>query len=455
MNSGGRPERKHPEPPHSTGAERAVLGSILRDPSVFPDIRETLPGESAFYLPKHKAIYRAMCDVVDGSQQVDIVSVVNAGGIERTGGRTYLVELLEDVVSAGNARELAHVLVDYHVRRSLLAGMNNILSAAYDTYNNDPSELLSQASSLIADLINMRSGGGGVVPIKDVVPDVLDWIGQLQSKDAPSGLRFGFPDVDRMVLGLYPGDLLVVAGRPSMGKTAFMTCAALNAIKGGEKVLFFSGEMEQRYIGLRILATEARVDTTRIRRGLLTDGEWKQINRAFNRLSGANLGVDSTTGIDVDVLCGRIQNLASTGDIGAVFVDYLQKLTTNKNFGGNLRAEITYMIARLKQVAIKAKVPVIVGCQLSRSVEDRKDKRPTLRDLKETGKIEEESDIVLGLYRPERYAKEPKQYEGQAEIIVLKNRNGVCGTVDMYYDAPFTRYESLTEESRDESRTEA
>ena len=261
----------------------------------------------------------------------------------------------------------------------------------------------------------------------------------------------GFKALDNSVNGLQPTDLCIVAGRPSMGKTAMMNCMASNMCKKGKRVLFFSAETAKGTFTERVICTEATVDSTRLRQGIMNPLEWTMLREAATRSADWEYFLNDTVNIDVGQIFTRAMMMKQQEQfIDAIFVDFLQKLTTTRKFR-DPRLEVSHTVAVLKTLSRKLEIPVIAGCQINRGVDNRKDPRPTMADLKETGKIEEEADIIFGMYRPEQYKKgfEKKKCEGLAEVIVMKNRNGRTGIVDLSFRAKFTRFETLAKEGRD------
>jgi len=448
-------EKEGRVPPQAIEVEQAVLGSMLIEHEAATIALQMLRSED-FYKPAHRHIFETLYELYERDNPLDILTVENElrdkNLLDSTGGASYLADLTRTVSSAANIDYHSQIISEKAIKRNLILNCNEIIKSAYDTTSN-AFEVLDSAEQKIFDLSNTKSRSNAQ-PIGDVLKDTLAYLEEIRGKPAgvtgvPSGL-----DVDSITSGWQPGDLVIIAARPSMGKTAFvLSCARNAALHHDEKlqtnVALFSLEMSSQQLVQRFLTMEARIDAQTARTGRLKDDEFKRLIDAASRLFTAKIFIDDTPGLSVMELRAKSRRLKSEHDIGLVVVDYLQLMSASVRENSNREQEIATISRGLKQLAKELKVPVIALSQLSRQVEQRSgDKRPMLSDLRESGSIEQDADVVGFLYRPEYYGitttPEGQSTKGIAELIIGKQRNGPVGTVKLYFVEQYARFENLT-----------
>ncbi len=454
-----RQERQDPErarndllkrvPPHSVEAEQAVLGGILIRPRVMHSMVDLLNADD-FYLPAHNAIYRAYIDLYGKSAPIDLVSVAehlkSRGEMEAAGGAVYLSELAQTVVSGANAEYYASIVRDKSLQRAMIDACSTIIGNCYDASMEVGTLLDSSEQSIFS--ISQRTTGKDFSSSKELISKVFDNLSKLAaSNEVVTGVTTGYSRLDRLTAGLQPSDLIIVAGRPSMGKTAFAMCMAMNsAIRQGIPVCVYSLEMSREQIMQRMLGVYAKVDVSKLRRpSFLTDEDWARLYSAADTLGKAPIYVDDTPSLSTLEVRARTRRLKSEKDVGLVIVDYLQLMRSNKRTDSR-EQEISDISRSLKALAKEVNVPVVALSQLSRKTEDRTEKRPMLSDLRESGAIEQDADVIMFVYRDDVY-KYPKASErptqGVAEIIIGKQRNGPVGVAELAFIAPYTAFEEL------------
>ncbi len=440
--------------PYSLEAEQAVLGCILIDPSVLGKVSLTLKPDY-FYLPQHKAIFLAMLELdAAGSGKLDALLVLellkNQKVFTDEDGKEYLVRLAEFVPTAENLELYCQIIKNKFYIRTLINVSGEIIDMAYD--NQDEAEkVLDTAEQRIYD-IRQGKAVAGPASIGDVITDVYDHLYKLNSADKEQyqGLPTGFPDFDKMVTGLNRSDLVLIGARPAMGKTSFALNLARNvAVKSRKKVLFFSLEMSKEQLAQRVISTEARIPSQKMRTGDLTPAEWEQLSGACLFLADVPLYFDDTANITVPEMKARIRQLKN---VEAVFIDYLQLMQGSKKTENRVQ-EVSEITRSLKLMAKDLNIPVVVCAQLSRGTEGRgASHKPQLADLRESGSIEQDADIVVMLYREDYYKTEKDEEQldvNSAELLVQKNRHGPTGVVKMAWNRMFTLYTCL-EKQRDE-----
>lgn len=444
----------HLQPPQSLDAEQAVLGSILKEADAINHTIEILDNENVFYVPKHRIIYRAMLDLYERSEPCDITTVANAllkdGKLEKIGGRVYLVELAESVASTANLVSHANIVLEKSVLRRLIQTSNEIVKSCY-SLDQPVENLLDLAEQNIFDISESRLRKG-FTSIKELIPSTFEEIENLQSPDSTLvGIKTGFDQLDVMTNGLHRGDLVIIAGRPSMGKSAFaLNIAEYSGVELKKGIGFFSLEMSQEQLALRMLCGRARISQQRLRARKLRTEEWQKLSIAGGPLSEAPIFIDDSATLSSLELRAKARRLKAQHDISMIIVDYIQMVHGSGRFE-NRQQEIASISRSLKALAKELDIPVIACSQLSRQVEQRGgEKRPQLSDLRESGAIEQDADVVMFIYRPEHYyshldRNDPKylEVEGKAEIIVAKQRNGPTGIVHLAFLKEFARFENL------------
>lgn len=435
-------------PPQNLEAEASVLGGILLENEAINRVLETLTPED-FYRESHRKIFRAMVELSDRNEPVDIITLSELlkarGDLEAAGGAAYLASLNDAVPTAANISYYARIVREKAILRHLIAASTQIATRGYEEQSN-VDEFLDAAEKVIFDIAEKKIQAS-FVAVGDMIKDTLKAVEKLyERKELVTGVPTGFKDLDKLTAGLQTSELIVVAGRPSMGKTAFAlnitTHAALNA---GVGVAIFSLEMAREQLVLRMLCSEARVDNSKVRAGYLGERDFPKLANAAGRLHEASIYIDDTPAISVLELRAKARRLIRDREkkVGLVVVDYLQLMRGMGN-ASNREQEISEISRSLKALAKELRVPVIALSQLNRRVEDRGDKRPMMADLRESGAIEQDADVIAFIYRDEVYnPKSPDK--GTAEIIIAKQRNGPIGTVQLAFLNEFTRFEDLAE----------
>ncbi|MDD3731366.1 MAG: replicative DNA helicase [candidate division Zixibacteria bacterium] len=451
---------KELQPPQAIDAEQEVLGSILKDNDAINQAIEILDSETHFYLPKHQIIYRTIINLYNNSDPCDITTVADdllkQGNLEKIGGRVYLVELVEKVVSTAHIVAHANIVLERSVLRRLIQTSNEIVQSCY-TLDQPVDYLLDLAETNIFNISESRLRKG-FVPIKGLITQTFEQIETFQSGDRIlDGIMTDFTALDVMTQGLHNGDLIIVAGRPSMGKSAFAMNIAENvAIRQKKGVGIFSIEMSKEQLTLRLLCSRAKISQQKIRSRKLNDEEWGRLTRAGGSISPMNIFIDDSPTLTSLEMRAKARRLKAQFDISLIIVDYIQMMQASGH-QENRQQEIAVISRNLKALAKELNIPVIAISQLSRMVEQRGgEKRPQLSDLRESGAIEQDADVVMFVYRPEFYMShldrnDPKylEVEGKAEIIVAKQRNGPTGVANLVFIKEFARFENPVEGYRE------
>ena len=438
------------QPPFSPEAEAAVLGGMLIDGEAAARVIDFID-DSMFYREAHRRLFRSMARLFERGAVIDPVTVseeLSKGGeIENAGGLDYIASLLDAVPTAANIEYHARIVKDKALLRGLIDAAQTIVRDVYDPGEREVEEILDQAEQRVFGVSQAR-GRDGFVWIKEVLWPTFEHIERLQENpDGVSGLATGFRELDRMTTGLQPGDLAVVAGRPSMGKTSWaLNVAQFVAIERERPVAVFSLEMSKEQLVQRFLCAEARVDAQRLRRGRLEANEYQQLARAAGHLNAAPIWIDDSPTGNVLEMKAKARRLKAEADLGLVVVDYMQLMSGSIRKESRVQ-EVSEISRGLKSLARELELPMIALSQLSRAPEQRPDKRPQLSDLRESGSIEQDADLVMFLYRPEYYHgpadKDGNSLEGKAELIVSKQRNGPTGSIDLYFHKTYTRFDSV------------
>jgi replicative DNA helicase len=432
-------------PPQNIEAEQAVLGAIFLEPSALTVASEILIPED-FYRASHQKIFNAMLKLNDEGKVVDLVTVTeelaSAKLIEDTGGVSYLSELASSVPTAANIEYYARIVEEKSLLRRLIRTATEIASDGY-AREDEVEALLSEAEKNIL-AVAQRKNAGAFHNIKDVLVRTYDNIEQMhQSAGEITGLETGFIELDRMTAGFQRNDLIIVGARPSVGKTAFALNIAQNvAQKTGENIAIFSLEMGAEQLVMRLLCAEGNIDAQRLRTGTLTDDDWGKLTMAMGSLSNTGIFIDDTPGVRISDIRSKCRRLKQEHGLGMILIDYLQLILGSGRAGENRQQEVSEISRSLKQLARELKVPVIALSQLSRGVEQRQDKRPMMSDIRESGSIEQDADIVAFLYRDDYYDKESEN-KNIIEIIIAKQRNGPTGTVSLAFVKEYNKFVNL------------
>jgi replicative DNA helicase len=439
-------------PPHSIEAEQSVLGGLLLDNSAW-DRAGDLLNDSDFYRFDHKLIYAAIGGLINASKPADVITVFeqlqSLGKADDCGGLVYLNALAQSVPSAANLRRYAEIVRERAVLRKLVSTSDEIATAAFNPQGRQVSEILDEAESKIFKIGEEGSRSRqGFLSMDNLVVQLIDRVNELHENGAEevTGVRTGFYDMDKMTAGLQPGDLIVLAARPSMGKTAFALNIAENvAVNEGLPVVVFSMEMGAAQLALRMVGSLGRIDQGHLRTGKLHDDEWGRLSEAVEKLGKVSIFIDEGSALTPSELRARARRQArQCGQLGLIVVDYLQLMSGSGGGSEENRATVIGEISRgLKSLAKELKCPVIALSQLNRSVETRTDKRPMMSDLRESGAIEQDADVIMFIYRDDYYMKEASKEPGVAEIIIGKQRNGPTGTVKLAFLKPLTKFENM------------
>lgn len=432
-------------PPNNIDAEKSVLGSILVSPDVMMDISDIVKADD-FYRKDHEIIFSAMWDLFNANKPIDVVTVTEKlsqlGVLDKVGGIPYLGSLADEVPLASNAPQYAGIVAEKALQRRLIKCGQDIAKNAYEP-EGDVAAVLEKAEQSVLDVMQNRASKA-YVQIKDVMPGVFNILEQASKSNGYSGIPTGFYDLDQMTAGLHNSDLIIVAGRPAMGKTAFMLNMARNiAVKERLPVAIFNLEMSKEQLATRMLSTESGVESEKLRNGNLADSDWTQIATGMSVLSDAPIYFDDSSDISIQSIRSKCRKLKMERDIKVVFIDYLQLMQGKSGKSDSRTQEVGDISRSLKVMARELNIPVIVGSQVNRELEKRSDKRPMMSDLRESGSIEQDADIVMFLYRDEVYNKDT-EYKGVAELIVAKHRNGATGTCNMVFDAEHSAFKNMS-----------
>ena len=433
-------------PPQNVEMEQSILGAILQNNDAIVRLADTLQEED-FYHDAHKWLYRAMLDLFQENVPIDVLTVnewlTKKGRIDAVGGPAYLAELVELVPTAAHVDYHARVVREKSVLRALIRTATDIVAECHDA-DDDVAMLLDRAEQAILE-VSQGKATSGFVDLQNVLKDSFRQLETLSARKEPiTGLPTGFNDLDRQTAGLQPSDLIVIAGRPSMGKTTLaLNIAAHAGMRTGKPIAVFSLEMSKEQLALRMLCAQAQVDSAKLRTGFLAGNDWSLLTTAAGDLSGqAHIYIDDTpmqTALDIRAKARRLRS--EQGDLALVIIDYLQ-LMQGRSRAENRQQEISDITRALKALARELHVPVVALSQLSRAVEQRRPPKPQLSDLRESGAIEQDADVVALLYRDEVY-NEDSDERGVAEVNVAKHRNGPTGTLRLAFRGEFTRFDNL------------
>lgn len=436
-------------PPHSIQAEQSVLGGLMLDNQSWDQIADRV-GKIDFYRREHQLIFQAIESLAEANKPFDVVTLSEElgrlGVLDEAGGLAYLGTLAKDTPSAANIRAYADIVREHSVTRQLIHVGNEIANSGFQPEGRSSTELLDAAESKVFEIAEQRSkSGGGFDSIKNLLTKAVDKIEMLFQQDDPiTGVATGFADFDALTAGLQPADLVIVAGRPSMGKTTFAMNIAENVAIGSKlPVAVFSMEMPGDSLAMRMMSSLGRINQHRVRTGKLEDDEWPRLTMAVNMLSEAQLYIDDTPALTPMEVRARARRLMRDHkQLGLIVIDYLQ-LMQAPSAGENRTNEISLISRSLKALAKELNVPVIALSQLNRSLEQRTNKRPIMSDLRESGAIEQDADLIVFIYRDEVYNEESPD-KGMAEIIIGKQRNGPLGTTRLTFLGQYTKFENYT-----------
>ena len=446
-------------PPQNIEAEQSVIGAMLIDKNAVSIVTEKLTPED-FYRQAHQLIFSAMLTLYSKNEPIDMITVVDElkkmDKLDDVGGISYVTLLANAVPTAANAKYHAQIVEDKSQLRQLVEGATAIASMGYEG-SEDVRDIMDQAEKMILQISN-RKGGKDFAAIDEIVTETLNRIANLmESKDAVTGVATGFSDLDKLTAGLHPSDFIILAARPSMGKTALALNIAQNvAIRGArngepqKRVAFFSLEMSREQLVQRMLCAEAEVDAQRLRGGGDRDGDnsdlWNKLWRASDRLATSQIFIDDTPGISIMEMRSKARRLQAEGGLDLIVIDYLQLMqgTVGRNSPENRQQEVSEISRGLKALARELNVPLMALSQLSRSVEARQVKKPMLSDLRESGSLEQDADIVMFLYRDDYYKGADEEPTNVTELIVAKHRNGPVGRVNLFFKSEWTKFRDLS-----------
>jgi replicative DNA helicase len=439
-------------PPQSVEAEQAVLGGLMLAPDAFDRIADLLTDKD-FYRRDHQLIYRAIRELAEKDRPFDAVTLgewFESNGLsEQVAGGAYLVELASTTPSAANIKAYAEIVRDKAVLRQLIEIGTEIVNDGFQPEGRESAEILAKAEQQVFAIAEAGSRGRqDFTPINKAMAEAFD---VLQTRHANgggiTGLPTGYTEFDQMTAGLQPTDLIILAARPAMGKTTFaLNIAEYAAIKTKKAVAVFSMEMSASQLALRLISSNGRINATRLRTGQLEDEDWSRVTSAIRMIKETKIFIDDTPGLSPDVLRAKSRRLKREHDLGLIVIDYLQLMAVPGN-SENRATEISEISRSLKGLAKELNVPVIALSQLNRSLETRTDKRPVMADLRESGAIEQDADIIIFIYRDDYYNKENSPDKGLAEIIIGKQRSGPTGSVKLKFFGEYTRFDNLAHDS--------
>ncbi len=431
-------------PPHNLDAEQSVLGAMLESRDAISAAREILKPDD-FYKPAHVEIYEAICALHDRSEAADAITVVDElgrrGTLEQIGGRPYIMGLLQAYPTASAAGHYARIVEEHAILRRLIDAGGRIAELGFSV-PEDVDGAINEAEEVVYS-VGDRRHRSELTPVKPLLARVMEKIERMYEQGSTiTGLASGFPDLDEMTTGFQPSNLVIVAARPAMGKSSLLNDFALHAaLKQGQPVVMFSLEMGREEVVERFLSSEGRVDSQKLRRGNLSDQDWARVSAALGRLAEAPIFIDDSASITLMEMRAKCRRIKAKYGLGLVIVDYLQ-LMQGPRRSENRQQEVSEISRSLKIMARELNVPVMCASQLNRGVEARHDKRPLLGDLRESGSIEQDADLVMLLYRDEVYNPDTEA-KGEAEVIIAKHRNGPTGTVRLAFLNQYTKFASI------------
>jgi len=443
---GGGAEQRLKVPPNSIEAEQSLLGGLMLDHKSWDKVADVVTAND-FYRKDHRLIFAAIATLAEGANPSDVVTVSecleNSGQLEEAGGLEYLATLANETPGAANARSYAKILRERSMLRSLITAGNEISGAAFATEGRSAAEIVDEAERLVFEIAESGARGkSGFKPLKEILPAAVDRIDLLHQSDGDiTGISTGYTEFDKLTAGLQPGDLVIIAGRPSMGKTTLALNIAENAAIGSKvPTAIYSMEMPSQQLAFRMISSLGRVDQTHLRTGRFPDEDWSRINTAVQLMSEAPIFIDDTAGLSPTEIRARARRLQREHGLGLIVIDYLQLMAVPGN-KENRATEISEISRSLKALAKELSIPVIALSQLNRSVEQRTDKRPVMSDLRESGAIEQDADLIAFIYREEVYNQDTPR-KGIADITIAKQRNGPIGDFPLTFVGRYTKFEN-------------
>ncbi len=439
-------------PPHSLEAEQSVLGGLMLDSSAWDKIADRLT-QRDFYRKDHRLIFGAIADLAEKSRPCDAVTLSEhlekQGQLADAGGMSYLAGLAKDTPGAANIRAYGEIVRERAMLRDLIRVGNEIAGSAFSTDGRDATELVDQAERSVFEIAERdKRNTQGFVALKEVLPETIDRLDTLFNSDSEiTGISSGFAQFDKLTAGLQRGDLIIVAGRPSMGKTSFaLNIAEHAAIKGRVPTAVFSMEMSAEQLTFRMISSLGSINQSKLRTGSFADEDWARINSAVALMSDAPVFIDETPALNPTEIRARARRLKREHGLGLVVVDYLQLMQGSGRASENRATEISEISRSLKALAKELNVPVVALSQLNRAVESRPNKKPVMSDLRESGAIEQDADVITFIYRDEVYEPETPR-KGIADIIIAKQRNGPIGDLPLTFLGEYTRFENYIPEA--------
>ena len=436
-------------PPNSVEAEVSVLGAMLQDSAAVLRATEHLRPED-FYQPEHREIFSVMMDLYLQRRPIDLVTLhtelARKGSLEGVGGNAYLMKILNSVPTSANVKAYIDIVQEKSTMRKLIQACQKISGECF-TQQTPLENILSSAEKAIFDVVMNQTDGETLVPLREVLVKTYDQIDELSRlHGAIGGVPTGFIDLDNLLTGLHPGELVVVGARPSMGKTSFaMNIASHASLKRGKSVAVFTLEMPREQIAMRMLCSDAQVDMQRVRKGTLTDKDWSSLANSVQSMADAPMYIDDTAGITPSQLRSRCRRLKMDKGLDLVVVDYLGLMKADGRVESR-QLEVSEISRQLKAIALDMKIPIIACAQLSRANKDRVDKRPVLSDLRDSGSIEQDADVVMFLHREEYYNKDTED-KNIGEVIISKQRSGPLGTVKLAWLSEYTTFANLARDN--------
>jgi replicative DNA helicase len=437
--------------PHNNEAEQSVLGAIMLEPEKWDEVNDVI-SEEHFYKTAHRTIYTAFRELNIKGQPIDILTVSELlkkkDEIEQIGGAAYLAEILNLTPTTANLKSYVDIVAEKAILRKLISECQGLVTKAYDQEYEDIGSFIDGAEAKIFSIAEKKNVDG-LVPANEILKSSMQRIDELYNAGGVgiTGVSSGFTDLDKMTAGFQPGELTIIAARPSMGKTAFSLNIASNAaIREGKKVAYFSLEMGQEQLMLRMLASESRIDMSAMRIGKIPDSSWPKLINTVSIISKSGLFIDDTSGVSPFEIRAKCRRLKATHGLDMIMVDYLQLMDLKQKVESRERA-VSEISKTLKAIAKELKVPVVALAQLNRGVEGRSDRRPMLSDLRESGSIEQDADVIMMIYRDDYYERENSDAKGIAEIIIAKQRNGPTGVAKLAWMAQFGQFANLAADS--------